>query len=138
MDAAHRIVARTFRQEADRILASLISSVKDFELAQDALQDALLDLLARAVGHVQCRAGWHLEADRQRAVVGVREELRRKHTGGDQQERACPVGALGVARGQAPLGQQRGLLVHGDPGDRQRAPERGRLASYPGAVRHLR
>jgi RNA polymerase sigma-70 factor (ECF subfamily) len=42
MDAAHRIVAHTFRQEADRILASLISSVRDFELAQDALQDALL------------------------------------------------------------------------------------------------
>lgn len=42
MDAAHQIVARIFRQEADRILASLISSVRDFELAQDALQDALL------------------------------------------------------------------------------------------------
>ncbi|HZR38953.1 MAG TPA: RNA polymerase sigma factor [Ktedonobacteraceae bacterium] len=42
MDTAHRIVAQTFHQEADRILASLISSVRDFELAQDALQDALL------------------------------------------------------------------------------------------------
>ncbi len=42
MDAAHQIVARTFRQEADCILASLISSVQDFELAQDALRDALL------------------------------------------------------------------------------------------------
>jgi RNA polymerase sigma-70 factor (ECF subfamily) len=42
MDAAHQIVAHTFRQEADRILASLISSMRDFELAQDALQDALL------------------------------------------------------------------------------------------------
>src|SRR5215470_14873016 len=42
MDAAHQIVAYTFRQEADRILASLISCVGDFELAQDALQDALL------------------------------------------------------------------------------------------------
>ena len=42
MDAAHGIVAQTFRQEADRILASLISAVRDFELAQDAMQDALL------------------------------------------------------------------------------------------------
>jgi predicted RNA polymerase sigma factor len=42
MDAVDRIVAHTFRQEADRILASLISAVRDFELAQDALQDALL------------------------------------------------------------------------------------------------
>src|SRR2546425_13222027 len=42
MDAIHQVVADTFRKEADRILASLISSVRDFELAEDALQDALL------------------------------------------------------------------------------------------------
>jgi RNA polymerase sigma-70 factor, ECF subfamily len=42
MDAAHRMVAQTFRQEADRILAGLINVVRDFELAQDALADALL------------------------------------------------------------------------------------------------
>jgi RNA polymerase sigma-70 factor (ECF subfamily) len=42
MDAAHGIVAQTFRQEADRILASLISAVRDFDLAQDAMQDAML------------------------------------------------------------------------------------------------
>lgn len=44
---AHRIVALTFRQEADRILASLISAIRDFELAEDALQDALLIALER-------------------------------------------------------------------------------------------
>jgi RNA polymerase sigma-70 factor (ECF subfamily) len=47
MDAAQRMVAQTFRQEADRILASLISVVRDFELAQDALADALLVALER-------------------------------------------------------------------------------------------
>ena len=47
MDAAHQVVAQTFRQEADRILASLIGSVRDFELAQDAFQDALLVALER-------------------------------------------------------------------------------------------
>jgi RNA polymerase sigma-70 factor (ECF subfamily) len=47
MDAAQRIVAQTFRQEADRILAGLISVVRDFELAQDALADALLVALER-------------------------------------------------------------------------------------------
>jgi RNA polymerase sigma-70 factor, ECF subfamily len=41
MDAAHQIVAQIFRQKVGRILASSISSVGDFELAQDALQDAL-------------------------------------------------------------------------------------------------
>ena len=47
MDAAQRMVAQTFRQEADRILAGLISVVRDFELAQDALADALLIALER-------------------------------------------------------------------------------------------
>src|SRR5215472_9070108 len=47
MDAAQRMVAQIFRQEADRILASLISVVRDFELAQDALADALLIALER-------------------------------------------------------------------------------------------
>jgi len=47
MDAAQRMVAQTFRQEADRILASLISVVRDFELAQDSLADALLIALER-------------------------------------------------------------------------------------------
>lgn len=42
MDRARWVVEYTFRQEADRILASLISAVRDFELAQDALQDAFL------------------------------------------------------------------------------------------------
>src|SRR6266516_5694868 len=42
MDAIRQVVADTFRKEADRILASLISSVRDFELAEDALQDAML------------------------------------------------------------------------------------------------
>src|SRR2546421_12674606 len=42
MDTTHRLVADTFRQESDRILAALISSVRDFELAEDVLQDALL------------------------------------------------------------------------------------------------
>jgi RNA polymerase sigma-70 factor (ECF subfamily) len=47
MDAAQQMVAQTFRQESGRILASLISVVRDFELAQDALADALLVALER-------------------------------------------------------------------------------------------
>src|SRR5215471_19380944 len=47
MDAAQQMVAQTFRQESGRILAGLISLVRDFELAQDALADALLVALER-------------------------------------------------------------------------------------------
>jgi RNA polymerase sigma-70 factor (ECF subfamily) len=47
MDAAQRMVAQTFRQESGRILAGLINLVRDFELAEDALSDALLVALER-------------------------------------------------------------------------------------------
>src|SRR6266436_10248373 len=46
-DTAHEILARTFRQESGLILATLINTVRDFEVAEDALQDALLVALER-------------------------------------------------------------------------------------------
>ena len=36
------IVANTFREESGRVLAALISQFGDFDLAEDALQEALL------------------------------------------------------------------------------------------------
>ena len=42
MQTTHQIVADIFQQESGRILATLISFVRDFELAEDALQDAML------------------------------------------------------------------------------------------------
>lgn len=41
------IVEKTFREEAGRVLATLISSLADFELAEDAFQDALIVALER-------------------------------------------------------------------------------------------
>jgi RNA polymerase sigma-70 factor, ECF subfamily len=76
MDAAHQIVARTFHQEADRILASLISSVKDFELAQDALQDALLVALeSRPVDGIPRNPGaWITTTARRKAIDRLRRD----------------------------------------------------------------
>ena len=42
MDTIQQVVSETYSREADRILAALIGTVRDFELAEDALQDALL------------------------------------------------------------------------------------------------
>ncbi|QBD76417.1 RNA polymerase sigma factor [Ktedonosporobacter rubrisoli] len=76
MDAAHQIVARTFRQEAGRILASLISSVGDFELAQDALQDALLVALERwpREGIPHNPAAWITTIARRKAIDRLRRD----------------------------------------------------------------
>jgi RNA polymerase sigma-70 factor (ECF subfamily) len=47
MEEIHAIVERTFRQESGRVLASLISKLGDFTLAEDVLQDALVVALMR-------------------------------------------------------------------------------------------
>lgn len=76
MDAVDRIVAHTFRQEADRILASLISAVRDFELAQDALQDALLVALESwAVDGIPRNPGaWITTTARRKAIDRLRRD----------------------------------------------------------------
>ncbi|GHO63669.1 hypothetical protein KSC_025610 [Ktedonobacter sp. SOSP1-52] len=83
MQAAHRMVAHTFRQEADRILASLISTIRDFELAEDALQDALLIALERwPVEGIPSNPGaWITTTARRKAIDRLRRAstLARKH-----------------------------------------------------------
>lgn len=76
MDPAHQVVADTFRQEADRILASLIGSLRDFELAQDALQDALLVALEHwPVDGIPHNPGaWITTTARRKAIDRLRRE----------------------------------------------------------------
>src|SRR5256714_2794790 len=78
MDAIQRIVADTFHQEADRILASLISSVRDFELAEDSLQDAMLVALERwpVDGVPRNPSAWITTTARNKAI----DRLRRAST----------------------------------------------------------
>jgi RNA polymerase sigma-70 factor (ECF subfamily) len=47
MDDVSQVVDQTFRQESGRVLATLISSLRDFDLAEDALQEALATALER-------------------------------------------------------------------------------------------
>lgn len=77
VDAAHQIVAHTVRHEQDRILANLVGSLRDIELAQDALQDALLVALERwpAEGIPRNPAAWLTTAARNKAL----DRLRRQH-----------------------------------------------------------
>jgi RNA polymerase sigma-70 factor (ECF subfamily) len=78
MDTTQRIVADTFRQQADRILASLISSVRDFELAEDALQEAMLVALERwpVEGIPRNPGAWITTTARHKAI----DRLRRAST----------------------------------------------------------
>ncbi len=76
MDTISRIVTDTFQQEAGRILATLISSVRDFELAEDALQDALLVALERwpIEGVPRNPGAWITTAARRKAIDRLRRD----------------------------------------------------------------
>ena len=84
MDITHQVVADTFRQESGRILATLIGSVMDFELAEDALQDAMLVALERwpVEGIPRNPGAWITTAARHKAI----DRLRRMYTLARKQE----------------------------------------------------
>jgi len=77
-------VERVFREERARVLAALVRGLRDFELAEDALQDAF----AAALEHWPRRgvpeqpAAWLLTTARNRAV----DRLRRQRLGREKQE----------------------------------------------------
>ena len=78
MNTAQQVVSDTFACEADRILASLISSIRDFELAEDALQDAMLVALERwpVDGIPRNPSAWITTTARHKAI----DRLRRANT----------------------------------------------------------
>src|SRR5215216_5443249 len=67
-------IEQTFREEYGRVLAALISQLRDFELAEDALQDALVNALERwEIDGVPHNPGaWLLTAARRRAIDRIR------------------------------------------------------------------
>src|SRR5512139_2408789 len=67
-------IEKTFRKEHGRVLAALISRLGDFELAEDALQDALVEALERwEVDGVPRNPGaWLLAVARRRAIDRLR------------------------------------------------------------------
>lgn len=81
---AQQIIADTFRREADKILAALLTTVRDFELAEDALQDALLAALVYwpSEGIPHNPAAWITTAARRKAI----DRLRRTQTLARKQE----------------------------------------------------
>jgi len=73
MTAAAQI-ERTFREEHGRVLAALISQLGDFELAEDALQEALVNALERwEIDGVPRNPGaWLLTVAKRRAIDRLR------------------------------------------------------------------
>jgi RNA polymerase sigma-70 factor (ECF subfamily) len=85
-------VERVFRQEYARVLACLIGQVRDFDLAEDAVQDAFIVALERwaADGIPHNPGAWMTTAARRKAI----DRLRRDHTLLRKQEMLRVLGEL--------------------------------------------
>jgi RNA polymerase sigma-70 factor (ECF subfamily) len=74
-------IEKTFREEHGRVLAALISQFETFDLAEDALQDALVNALERwKVDGVPRNPGaWLLTVAKRRAIDRLRRTARLEH-----------------------------------------------------------
>jgi RNA polymerase sigma-70 factor, ECF subfamily len=82
MAAAHTTAEQLFHRESGRVLATLISALGDFELAEDVLQDALVVALERwpAEGVPRNPGAWLTTVARRKAIDRLRrrQNLRQK------------------------------------------------------------
>jgi RNA polymerase sigma-70 factor (ECF subfamily) len=82
-----RTVEAAYREHRAQVLAALVTRLRDFELAEDALQDAFALALERwpGSGTPQAPAAWLFTVARNRAI----DRLRRRHTS-DQSLESAP------------------------------------------------
>lgn len=84
MNSITAAVEQVFRAEYGRVTAAVIAVVGDFELAEDALQDAFIDALTawERTGIPARPAAWLTAAARRRAIDRLRQQSARKRGGG--------------------------------------------------------
>jgi RNA polymerase sigma factor (sigma-70 family) len=87
--AARRAVEGAFREHRAQVLAALVSQLRDFELAEDALQEAFASALRRwpEVGAPQSPAAWLFTVARNRAL----DRLRSPRSGEQALEELTPA-----------------------------------------------
>ena len=76
------LIERIFREEHGRVLAALISQFEDFDLAEDALQDALVNALEhwQADGIPGNPGAWLTAVARRRAIDRIRRSATRERS----------------------------------------------------------
>ncbi|MCU0499976.1 MAG: RNA polymerase sigma factor [Anaerolineae bacterium] len=72
----HQLIAQTFQRESGRVLATLYATLHDFELAEDALQDALLIALEHwpQAGAPRNPGAWITTIARRKAIDRLRRD----------------------------------------------------------------
>ena len=76
MSTVHDTVAETFRHEAGRVMATLVNQIGDFDVAEDALQEALVVALERwpRDGLPERPGAWITTTARNKAIDRLRRE----------------------------------------------------------------
>jgi RNA polymerase sigma-70 factor (ECF subfamily) len=79
-DTTNQAIERAFRQESGQALATLIGWLRDFELAEDALQDALVAALEhwRVSGIPRKPGAWMTMVARRKAIDRLRRDAGRR------------------------------------------------------------
>jgi len=86
-------LSRIFQQESGQVLSALIAGVRDFDLAEDALQDACAEALVSWRRQLPDRpAAWLLTVARRRAIDRIRRDRTRKRAEPDLERAAAPAG----------------------------------------------
>ena len=106
-DAAAAAVARTFRDERAAVLATLIRYVGDFQLAEDAVQDAFVSAVATwpQDGVPHNPGAWITVAARRRAI----DRLRRTRSLADRAERLAELVRLDMS--EHPAAEEQSAIV---------------------------
>ncbi len=97
----HDPLSRTFLEDGPKVLSALIRQVGDFDLAEDALQDAMAEALVawKRDGLPKNGGAWLMTAARRRALdrlrrARVRSDPRHLHHLADRFEREMAAGEL--------------------------------------------
>ncbi len=108
-DEAHRVVDRLFRHESGRAVATLIRAIGDFDLAEEAVQEAFAIALSTWPdrGIPDNPGAWITTAARNRAI----DRLRRERTGRAKTEALARLEALDEAARTSPFGEEDDVQV---------------------------
>ncbi len=104
-DTTSEAIDRLFRLEGGRVLASLIRMCRDFDLAEDAMQDALTTALQRwpRDGVPDNAAAWIATTARRKAI----DRLRRDRTLAEKQQALAALAAADAAEPEATTSEPR-------------------------------
>jgi RNA polymerase sigma factor (sigma-70 family) len=113
-DGARLRIDATFRHEAGRLVGALTRLLGDFDLAEEAVQDALVEAVARwpAEGVPERPAAWLQTTARNRAIDRLRREAKGR-------EKLAVLAADPLGGGSGPL-QGEGSFPQAEPDERLR------------------